>query len=92
MSEEEIPGNKRSMHGNILTYSRFEGRTFKLCVLIGWDFNFCVRSSLLRGPNRHMILEENFREKKKKREKINALERHALETQNSWHQAEAVQS
>ena len=23
---------------------------FKLCVLTRWDFNFCVRSSPLRGP------------------------------------------
>ena len=27
----------------------FKGRTFKLRVLTRWDFNFCVRSSLLRG-------------------------------------------
>ena len=27
----------------------FEGRTFKLCVLTRWDFNFCVRSSPLLG-------------------------------------------
>ena len=27
----------------------FQGRTFKLCVLTRWDFNFCVRSSPLRG-------------------------------------------
>ena len=26
-----------------------EGRTVKLCVLIRWDFYFCVRSSPLRG-------------------------------------------
>ena len=26
----------------------FKGRTFKLCVLTRWDFNFCVRSSPLR--------------------------------------------
>ena len=25
-----------------------KGRTFKLCVLTRWDFNFCVRSSPLR--------------------------------------------
>ena len=25
------------------------GKTFKLCVLNRWDFNFCVRSSPLRG-------------------------------------------
>ena len=28
----------------------FEGKTFKLCVLTRWDFNFCVLSSPLRGP------------------------------------------
>ena len=28
----------------------FKWRTFKLCVLNKWDFNFCVRSSPLRGP------------------------------------------
>ena len=33
------------MYGYILTYSGFKGRTFKLCVLTKWDFNFCVRSS-----------------------------------------------
>ena len=27
----------------------FKGRTFKLCVLTRWDFNFCARSSPLRG-------------------------------------------
>ena len=27
----------------------FKGRTFKLCVLTRWDFDFCVRSSPLRG-------------------------------------------
>ena len=27
----------------------FKGRIFKLCVLIRWDFNFCVRSSPLWG-------------------------------------------
>ena len=26
-----------------------KGRTFKLCALTRWDFNFCVRSSPLRG-------------------------------------------
>ena len=26
----------------------FKGRTFKLCVFIRWDFNFCVHSSPLR--------------------------------------------
>ena len=27
----------------------FKGRTLKLCVLIRWDFDFCVRISPLRG-------------------------------------------
>ena len=27
----------------------FKGRTFKLCVLTRWNFNFCVRSSPLRA-------------------------------------------
>ena len=49
ISKEEIPGSKRSMYGNILTYFSLERRTFKLCVLIRLDFNFCVRSSPLRG-------------------------------------------
>ena len=48
ISEEEIPGSKRSMYGYILTTPGFTGRTFKLCVLTRWDFNFCVRSSPLR--------------------------------------------
>ena len=30
----------------------FKGRTFKLCVLNRWDFNFCVRSSPLRDGAR----------------------------------------
>ena len=49
IGKEEISGSKRSMYGYILTYSRLKGRTFKLCVLTRWDFNFCVRSSPLRG-------------------------------------------
>ena len=49
ISKEEIPGSKRSMYGYILTNPGFTGRTFKLCVLTRWDFNFCVRSSPLRG-------------------------------------------
>ena len=31
-----------------------KGRTFKLCVLTRWDFNFCVRSSSLRGFRERM--------------------------------------
>ena len=30
----------------------FKGRTFRVCVLTRWDFNFCVRSSPLRGTMR----------------------------------------
>ena len=40
---------ERNMYGYILTYSSFEGRTFKICVLTRWDLNFCVRTSPLRG-------------------------------------------
>ena len=32
-----------------------KGRTFKLCVLTRWDFNFCVRSSPLRGIELGML-------------------------------------
>ena len=31
----------------------FRGRTFKLCVLDRWDFNFCVRRSPTRGDSEH---------------------------------------
>ena len=31
----------------------FKGRTFKLCVLTRWDFNFRVRSSPLRGRKKN---------------------------------------
>ena len=51
IGKEEIPGSKRSMYSYILTYSPtpgLKGRTFKLCVLTRWDFNFCIRSSPLR--------------------------------------------
>ena len=27
----------------------FKGRTFKLCILIRWDFNFCIHSFPLRA-------------------------------------------
>ena len=30
----------------------YKGRTFKLCVLTRWDFNFCIRSSPLWGPGK----------------------------------------
>ena len=31
----------------------YKGRTFKLCVLTRWDFNFCIHSSPLRKDKRH---------------------------------------
>ena len=34
----------------------FKGRTFKFCVPTGWDFNFCVRSSPLRGRPEDKLL------------------------------------
>ena len=33
----------------------YKGRTFKLCVLTRWDFNFCIRSSPLRGNRREYL-------------------------------------
>ena len=33
----------------------FIGRTFKLCVLTRWDFNFCIRSSPLRGHDGYRV-------------------------------------
>ena len=36
----------------------FKGGTFKLCVLTRWDFNFCVRSSPLRGEEEEEEEEE----------------------------------
>ena len=39
----------------------FKGRTFKLCVLIRWGFNFCVRSSPLRTDGwAHQIRDMGF--------------------------------
>ena len=40
----------------------FKGRTFKLCVLIASDFNFCVCSSQLRGKERRMKTGNNREE------------------------------
>ena len=37
----------------------YKGRTFKLCFLNRWNFNFCVRSSPLRG-NGCMSSEDSF--------------------------------
>ena len=42
----------------------FKGRTFKLCILTRWDFNFCVRSSPLReitsGLNTNSTLSPSY--------------------------------
>ena len=57
INKEEIFGSKRSIYGYILTYSRLyrENVYFKLCVLIRWDFNFCIRSSPLQGDSHRPI-------------------------------------
>ena len=34
----------------------FKVKTFKLCVLNRWDFNFCVRSSPLWGKKKENLL------------------------------------
>ena len=49
INKEEIPGSKRSMYVIYWSTPGFKGRTFKLCVLTRSDFNFCVRSSPMRG-------------------------------------------
>ena len=50
ISKEEIPGSKRSMHGNIPTYSgALKGERLSSVFSSDGDFNFCVRSSPLRG-------------------------------------------
>ena len=51
IDKEEIPGSMRSMYA-YWPIPGFKGRTFKLCVLTRWDFNFCVRSSPLRRSDR----------------------------------------
>ena len=58
--EDKITGSIQSMYGYILTYSRFKGRTFKLCFLNRWDFNFCIHSSPLRGTGRVEISKEEI--------------------------------
>ena len=51
ISKEEIPGSKRSMHGNIPTYSgALKGERLSSVFSSDGDFNFCVRNSPLRGP------------------------------------------
>ena len=58
ISKEEIPGSKHSMYGYILTPG-FKARTFKLCALTRWDFNFCVRSSPLRDKKTQDVTRRN---------------------------------
>ena len=54
----------------------FKGRTFKLCVLTRWDFNFCVRSSPLRGKERDERKEStNNTERDERKERTNNKER-----------------
>ena len=43
----------------------FKGRTFKLCVLIRWDFNFCILSSPLWGLELDGVTEEIWMQRKK---------------------------
>ena len=52
ISRGEIPSSKRSIMAMYWPTPGFKGRTFKLCVLTRWDFNFCVFSSPLRGLDR----------------------------------------
>ena len=47
ISKKEIPGSKLACMAVYRPTSGFKG--FKLCVLNRWNFNFCVRSSPLRG-------------------------------------------
>ena len=42
----------------------FKGRTFKLCVLTRWDFNFCVRSSPLRGLGQVGLIRQSILQNK----------------------------
>ena len=56
-----------------------KGRTFKLCVLTRWDFNFCVRSSPLRGQA-----------EKDKTERVTGLGRRTREEIAKWNQVTAL--
>ena len=47
ISKEEIHGSKRCMYGYILTYPKLYRENLQ--ALNRWDFNFCVRTSPLRG-------------------------------------------
>ena len=77
ISKEEIPGSKLSLPS--------KGRTFKLCVLNRWEFNFCVRSSPLwewggggvGGEERKQMLCKGRREMihTARRERIHAVQR-----------------
>ena len=47
--EREKSATKKSMAVSVASKASFGGRTFKFCVLTRWDFDFCVRTSPLRG-------------------------------------------
>ena len=60
-----------------------KGRTFKLCVLTRWDFNFCVRSSPLRGRRKGQQAEND------KTERVTGLGRKTREEIAKWNQMTA---
>ena len=41
----------------------FEGRTFKLCVLIRWDFIFCVRGERKKKKTKNQNTQKVFKKK-----------------------------
>ena len=47
---------------------------FKPCVLIRWDFNFCVRSSPLRGTATGKVFVQDIYSKIRKIEKLSDLQ------------------
>ena len=49
ISKEEIPGSKLSMYGYYTDLLQALKGERLSCVLTGWEFNFCNRSSPLRG-------------------------------------------
>ena len=61
-----------------------KGRTFKLCVLTRWDFNFCVRSSPLRVEERDQQAEKD------KTEKVTGLGRGTRQEIAKWNQMTAL--
>ena len=57
----------------------FKGRTFKLCVHTRWDFNFCVRSTPLRGTDRQT---DRKRQRETDRQRDRERERWTGETED----------